>query len=116
MLNGRERDEALSLPSPAALMRLRRGSPPTVTHVSVARGRDTNLQDRPPTLAGWDPGNGTSLRGSLLSGVPGMNAPETRSIRARFRGNAKEDLTPDLLRLGAALVTFVAALAIGFVR
>jgi hypothetical protein len=45
-----------------------------------------------------------------------MNAPGTGSSRGRLGLEAKEDLTPDLLRLGAALVTFVAALALGLVR
>jgi hypothetical protein len=45
-----------------------------------------------------------------------MDAPQTGSNRGRIRVDAKEDLTPDLLRLGAALVTFVAALALGLVR
>ena len=45
-----------------------------------------------------------------------MDAPEKGSQTGRIRVEAKDDLTPDLLRLGAALVTFMAALALGLVR
>ena len=43
-----------------------------------------------------------------------MGAPDTES--ASDRTEAKEDLTPDLLRLAAALVTFVAAIVLGLVH
>jgi hypothetical protein len=43
-----------------------------------------------------------------------MGAPRTDSARSRIE--VKEDLTPDLLRLGAALVTFVAAIVLGLVH
>ena len=42
-----------------------------------------------------------------------MDAPRTQSVRGRIRFDAKEDLTPDLLRFGVALVTLVAAIALG---
>jgi hypothetical protein len=42
---------------------------------------------------------------------------KTRGGRAgRWRTDAAEDLTADLLRFGAALVTLVAAIALGLVR
>ncbi len=45
-----------------------------------------------------------------------MDAPRTKSDRVRIPRDAREDLTPDLLRLGAALVTFVTAIALGLVH
>lgn len=44
-----------------------------------------------------------------------MDAPRTEPW-GWLRGEPMEDLTPDLLRLGAALVTFVAAIVLGLVR
>jgi hypothetical protein len=43
-----------------------------------------------------------------------MGASRTESVRKKVE--ATEDLTPDLLRLAAALVTFVAAIALGLVH
>jgi hypothetical protein len=43
-----------------------------------------------------------------------MAAPRRESIRGTIE--ATEDLTPDLLRLAAALVTFAAAIALGLVH
>lgn len=45
-----------------------------------------------------------------------MNAGSTDRGSGRPKAESMEDLTPDLLRLAAALVTLMAAIALGFVR
>jgi hypothetical protein len=45
-----------------------------------------------------------------------MDAGYTDPGRAPSRTESMEDLTPDLLRFAAALVTLVAAIALGLVR
>jgi hypothetical protein len=45
-----------------------------------------------------------------------MDAGYTDPGSGRSRAESVEDLTPDLLRFAAALVTLVAAIALGLVR
>ena len=45
-----------------------------------------------------------------------MNAGLTDRGRGRSKAESLEDLTPDLLRFAAALVTLIAAIALGLVR
>jgi hypothetical protein len=45
-----------------------------------------------------------------------MGAGFTGRGSGRSQAESKEDLTPDLLRFAAALVTLVAAIALGLVR
>jgi hypothetical protein len=45
-----------------------------------------------------------------------MNAGFTDRGRGRSNAESLEDLTPDLLRFAAALVTLIAAIALGLVR
>jgi hypothetical protein len=45
-----------------------------------------------------------------------MDAGYTEPGNGRSRTESMEDLTPDLLRFAAALVTLVAAIALGLVR
>jgi len=45
-----------------------------------------------------------------------MDAGHTDAGSGRSQAETMEDLTPDLLRFAAALVTLVAAIALGLVR
>ncbi len=56
---------------------------------------------------------GTNLTLPLLSGEVSM---DTDRGRGRSKAESPEDLTPDLLRFAAALVTLMAAIALGLVR